>query len=98
MFHSDFTEAQVIITCTRKNICNYCDQIYMPGNTLYAGGNFEQQEDLGFSGLLKKSPSIIDYMTKIELIKIKSTQFLNIDKQKLKNPVCDDIDENEDDK
>ena len=69
----------------------------MPGNTLYAGGNFEQQEDLGFSGLLKKSPSIIDYMTKIELIKIKSTQLLNIDKQKLKNPVCDDIDENEDD-
>ena len=37
-------------------------------------------------------------MTKRELIKIKSTQLLNIDKQKLKNPVCDDIDENEDDK
>ena len=55
MFHPEFPQAQVIILCTRTNTCNYCDQNYMSGDTLYAGEMFEQQEDLGLPGSLIKN-------------------------------------------
>ena len=40
----------------------------------------------------------IDDITKRKCMKLKSTQLLNNDEQQLKNPICDDIDEHEDNK
>ena len=56
MFRYELKKAQVIIPCTKKTIFNYYDQIYVSGDTLYVGGNVEQQEYFGFSGSLKKIP------------------------------------------
>ena len=57
---------------------------------MYAGGNFEEQEDLVFLGLFfNKCPIIIDDSTKNKLMKIKRTLMLNIDEQQLKNPKCE---------
>ena len=93
MFHSEFPQAKVIITCTRTSIYNYCDQDDLLGDILYDGGNVDQQEYFLFSSLFfKKSLSIIDDITKMELTRINRTQLLNIDKNKLENMICDDID------
>ena len=70
----------------------------MSGNTFYAGGNDEQQEDFGFSGsFVKKHPIITDGITKTKSMNINITTLLNIDESKLKNLICDDLDEIEDD-
>ena len=50
MFYSELTQAQVIINCPRTYILNFCDQIYVSGDTLYASGNVEQQEYCEFLG------------------------------------------------
>ena len=47
-FHSEFPQASVINNCPRTTICNYCEEINVSGDTLYAGGNDEKQEDFGF--------------------------------------------------
>ena len=82
MFHSDFTEAQVIITCTRTIICNSCDKDVVSYDILNYGGNFYEQVDFGFSSsFIKKSPKIKYDTTKRKLLKLKSIQMLNIYEQ-----------------
>ena len=55
IFYSEFPQAQVILPCTRTIIFNYCEQKYVAGDTLYAGGNGDQQDDFGFSGSFSKN-------------------------------------------
>ena len=65
MFHSGFPKSQVIIPCPRKIIYNSCDQNIVSGYIFYYGGNVDEKEYFGFSGsFFKKSPSIIDNITK----------------------------------
>ena len=47
-FHSEFPQASDINNCPRTTIYNYCEEINVSGDTLYAGGNDEKQEDFGF--------------------------------------------------
>ena len=99
MFQSGFPKAQVIIPCPRTIIYNYCDQNIVSGYIFYYGGNVDEKEYFGFSGsFFKKSPSIIDNITKIKMANLNSTQLLNIyekllkdinisDKNKMKNKI-----------
>ena len=90
MFCSEFLQAKVKINRPRTTICTSCEQKHVSGNTLYAGGNYEQQEGFGFSGsFFRKYPIIIDDITKIKRMKKKSTPLLNIYEQKLRNMICD---------
>ena len=66
---------------------------------MYTSGNVEQEEYFGFSGSFSnKYPIIIYDITKRKLINIMSTSLLNIDEKHLMNQICDDEDENGDDK
>ena len=66
---------------------------------MYTSGNVEQEEYFGFSGsFFNKYPIIIDDITKRKLINIKRSLLLSIDEKHLMNQICDDEDENGDDK
>ena len=99
MFYYEFSQIKVINSCPSTTIFYSCEQDYVSVDTLYAVGNDEQQEYLGFSGLsIKRYPIIIDDINKIRSTRIKSTPQLNIYEKQLKNPICEYIDKNEYDK
>ena len=71
MLLSELSQAGKIINCTRKIICNNCEQINVSGDILNAGWNVEDEEDYGFtSSFFKIPPTVIDYITKTKMMKM----------------------------
>ena len=48
MLLSEFSNAEIISACTRKIICNKCEQNNMRGDILNSGDNVDDQENVGF--------------------------------------------------
>ena len=69
------------------------------GDISNTGGNVVDQEDYGFRGSFVKIPPIVIYdITKKKSMKMKRTPMLNNDDQQLNHPICENIDEKENDK
>ena len=53
ILHSEFSQAEKIIPCPRKIICDNCEQMNMLADILNAGDNDEDPEDYGFTDYFK---------------------------------------------
>ena len=61
MILSEFSQAEKIIPCRRKIICNNCEQNSLLGDILNAGDNVDDQEDYGCTGFFSKFPPTVIY-------------------------------------
>ena len=71
MILSEFSQAEIIIQCPRKIICNNCEQMNVSVDILNAGRNAEYQEYCGFTALFFKITTTVTYeITKNKLMEM----------------------------
>ena len=69
MLLPEFSQAEKIISCPRKIICNDFEQMKVLGNILNVGVNVEDHENYLFtSSFFKIAPTLIDDNTKNKLM------------------------------